>query len=192
MRGYVSLLLLLTLSMLLATLHATQGNTTPYEGEEPILFLRRTEMENGIDLIIHQTLHEGLILQQEPNTIQTRIHERILTYATTFSTQHGEPITYRIGMGNLTHTQYLSLLDQILFPTTITSLNENSHVLILPLTGNARYGEYSYTGGAGGNQIFQIQLETQNHQTIVVIPSGYRACVTTFSTKWECAPYEGK
>jgi hypothetical protein len=191
MRGFASLLFLLALSTLLFTLRAVDYSPPFIHPAFDTLFLRRTEMENGVDSLIREELHAGLVLKLPPQTIQTKINERIIEYLDEFPSRHGEPIEYSSGMGPLIYTNYSSLLLNPLIPLNTTLLNAHSHVLVLPVSETIRYGEYSYTGGVNGTGVLTTVLTEGNHQTLFALPLGYRACATTLTKEWPCTPYGG-
>jgi hypothetical protein len=189
-KGFASILFLLGIAALLASIAVLHHPLLHESTATPALFLRRTEMENHVDAIIREELRQGLLKKLSAGAIQTLINQRIIEYLNAFPSLRKEPITYHPGFGSLLHTQYSSLLiTQEWEPLTLLQLNQNSHVLILPITGNARYGEYSYTGGVNATSILINRLHAQNEHTLFALPSGYRACATTIHPAWECIPY---
>lgn len=151
------------------------------------LLLRRTEMENGVDVIVREGLQEGLIGQLPPETIKNAINSKIIHYLNAFPANHHEPITYENGFGHLTQQSYLSLLLQPLEKElSLASLNHHSHVLVLPVSQTARYGEYTYTGGLTGTRILIQKMSADNHATFFALPTGYRVCSMTGVTEFPC------
>ena len=73
---------------------------------------------------------------------------------------------------------------QSLIPALL--LNQNSHVLLLPLDETQRYGEYTYTGGLLGTEILLIEWKTNEAKILFALPSGYRTCVTTLMPTIAC------
>ena len=191
MRGFVSILFLIALSSLTLALHQSP---TPLHAPHPAfdtLFLRRTEMENGVDTLIRDELFEGLVLKLPPETIRTRINTRLHAYLADFPARHGEPIQYEEGIGTLVYTQYSSLLLNPILPTNPFVLDAHSHVLVLPVTEKIEYGEYSYTGGTNGTGILVDVMQEGNYRTLFALPSGYRVCATNLLKEWPCPPYGG-
>lgn len=187
MRGFASILFLTILAELLVALAIPIETNQTNRSIDGLLLLRRTEMENGIDEIVREKLQVGLLTQQPPELIKNEINKSIIDYVNGFSNNHTEPITYQTGFRHLTQQSYLSLvLQPVEKPLTLTQLNQNSHVLILPLSQTIRYGEYAYTGGLAGTSIASVHLNANEHQTLFAIPSGYRICGITGNTKLSC------
>ena len=191
MRGFASLLFLLALSTLLFTIQQAHPYTSTIHPAFDSLFLRRTEMENGIDELIREELYAGLLLKHPPNIIKSTINQRIIQYLQDFPARHGEPIDYSTGIGPLTYTNYHSLLLTPPVPLQSTWMDAHSHVLVLPVTENVEYGEYTYTGGVNGTGVLVNILTNGNHQTLFAIPPGYRVCATTLVKEWPCPPQGG-
>lgn len=191
MKGFASLVFLLALSTLLFTIQQSTPSTSTTHPAFDSLFLRRTEMENGVDVLIREELYEGLLLKLPPNTIKNQINQRIITYLQEFPARHGEPITYTSGVGILIYTNYNALLLNPPIPLATPLLNTHSHVLVLPVTENVEYGEYTYTGGVNGTGVLMSILTNENHQTLFALPPNYRVCATNLVKEWPCPPYGG-
>lgn len=186
MKGFVSLLFLLALATLLTTTLTLHPPTIQHPPELDILFLRRTEMENGIDSIIHDEMNRGLILNLPAEEIKTLVNGKILQYVNQFPNEHDEPLTYSNGMGILPFTSYSNLLTTPLTPLSLEILNSHSHVIVLPLSETLRYGEYSYTGGPAATGIVVTMIHSDSYQTLFAIPSGYHACGTNLIPTIDC------
>ncbi len=190
-RGFASYLFILGIATILA-LNTAFPHAPP--SSHPIEMRRmathRLLLENGIDSIIVETLREGLVLKEEPETIRTRIHQKILDFISIYPTQTNEPISFTMGFVALEGTNYFSIFDEDAppLPLTLSHLNTNAHVLVLPLEENARYGEYTYTGGSGGNEIPVITITAPPHSTLWTLPSGYHVCVFSLTGEVPCAP----
>ncbi len=191
MRGFASILFLIVLVELLVALALPIQGMHHNREIDDVLLLRRTEMENGIDTIVREGLHAGLLAQQPPELIKNEINIRIIEYVNGFSARHEEPITYAIGFGHLTQQSYLTLLLQPLQnPLTLNQLNQNTHVLVLPISQTIRYGEYAYTGGTFGTEILSVHLNANDHRTLFALPSGYRVCGMTGKIELPCVTGE--
>lgn len=191
MKGFASLIFLLGISTLIFTLSQAHPRISTTHPAFDTLFLRRTEMENGVDALIREELYAGLVLKQNPNVIKNKINQRIVEYLTDFPTRHGEPIHYSSGMGILAYTNYHSLLLKPLTPLTTNQLDTHSHVLVLPVSQTIEYGEYTYTGGMDGTGVLASIFTSENHQTLFAIPPGYRSCATNLVKEWNCPPQGG-
>lgn len=191
MKGFASLLFLLALSTLLFTIQLSHPRASTAHPAFDTLFLRRTEMENGVDRIIREELYAGLLLKQPPNTIKSKINQRITTYLQEFPSRHGEPVEYSSGIGILLYTNYHSLLLNPPIPLQSALLDVHSHMLVLPVAENVEYGEYTYTGGLNGTGVLVNILTNGNHQTLFAIPPGYRVCATNLVKEWPCPPLGG-
>ncbi len=188
MKGFASIILLAGVAGLLVASASLPRISLDALGDEVnTTQYWRTQLENDVDRIIREGLHAGVIAQLEPNTIKNIINARILEYVNTLPQQEETGIVFSSGISRLENVSYLSLLHQPLFPATLTELNQQSHVLILPLIGSTRYGEYTYTGGENGTRIVHVRMKTPHAETLFAIPSGYRACVTTLLPDWPCA-----
>jgi hypothetical protein len=191
MRGFASLLFLLTLSTLLFTIQQPHPYASTIHPAFDTLFLRRTEMENGIDTLIREELYAGLLLKLPPTIIKNKINQRIIAYLQDFPARHGEPIEYSAGVGILPYTNYHSLLLNPITPLHPSLLDDHSHVLVLPVTENVEYGEYTYTGGVNGTGVLVDILTNENHQTLFALPPGYRVCATNLMKEWPCPLHGG-
>lgn len=191
MKGFASLLFLLALSTLLLTIHQSTPYASTTHPAFDSLFLRRTEMENGVDTIIRDELHAGLLLKHTPNVIKNNINQRIAEYLHDFPARHGEPIAYEAGIGTLSYTNYHALLLNPLTPTYPTLIDAHSHVMVLPITQTIEYGEYTYTGGTNGAGVLATILTHENYQTLFALPPGYRVCATNVVKEWPCPPQGG-
>ncbi|MEK6902615.1 MAG: hypothetical protein AABX02_03445 [archaeon] len=187
MRGFASILFLMMMVGLLVTLALPLEGIQTDRRVNDVLLLRRTEMEKGIDQIVREGLQEGLITQLPSETIRTHINQKIIDYLNAFPAQHDEPIAYEMGFGHLTHQSYLTLLLlPVEKPLTLIQLNQNSHVLVLPVSQTIRYGEYAYTGGEFGTSILSVRMHANEHRTLFVLPSGYRICGMTGKKELPC------
>lgn len=149
--------------------HSQNGGT-----EVSLLAFQRSQLEQGIDVVIVERLREGMLLRHSSEQIKSHINQGIISYLQSIQVQ--EPLQLQIGFAKLQTTNYLSLTNATLQALTLQELNANSHVFVLPINQQQQYGEYTYTGGMFGTNILTMQIESPNGETIAALPSGYREC----------------
>jgi hypothetical protein len=180
MRGFASFVFFIMVSGILLGLAQMQNNDYfSKQTEARKIALHRTSMENAVEKMIKRELQKELESHSNPEEIKNKINRQIIWFLEEYSTEAEKPVTIYHQFGELQTPHYLSLLfSNINEPVSIEKLNENTHVLLLPIEENITYGEYTYTGGSFGTSILWSRIKGINSETIFAIPSGFRICST--------------
>ena len=184
MKGFASFVFFILVSGTLISLTHIQNNTHfSKQTEIRKIALHRTNMENAIEKIVKEELQKELLLNSNPEKIKNNINQQISWFLEEYSEGVGEPITINHQFGELQTSYYLSLLfSNINESFRVEKLNENTHLLLLPIEENITYGEYTYSGGNFGTSILWSHIKGKNSETIFAIPSGFRVCSTILQT----------
>ncbi len=191
-KGFVSFLFLMGAASVLVL--SSAWPMIAYPSSTGIFFLssHRLQLEQNVDGLIQEELYLGLLAQLSAEELKSRVNQKIVEYFSRVSARTNEGVSFSPGFSALSVPSYLSLLSQPLRPVSLFQLNQNSHVLILPVSQVAKYAEYSYTGGVFASDVVHVRMFSSDGNTLFALPLGYRSCVTTFQKKWPCVVFPEK
>lgn len=182
MKGFASILLIVLLAGILTSTQIIQNQTyLSSQTEIRTISLHRTILENAVEKITEEELKKAIQENKKPEEIKQAINQKIIQFLETYSGETEKPIAIQNQTGELNQPNYLSLLfSEKNEPLTIQKMNENTHVLLLPINENLTYAEYTYTGGTNGKKIAWSRIKGKKSQTIFAIPTGYQVCSTNY------------